>query len=219
MISRAERLLTYGVLVLFAAIALYPVLLILRTALRPDQLGDSGGLHFGNFAEAWDEGHFGSYMRTSVVVAVLVVGLSTTLSVLAGYAFGTMRFRGSEAIFDLMLDGSMVPAEEIVVAVYYDLRWLGYTDTVVGMVRRRVGEAVAVGRVGVRAWVGWRRTRAREKGVCRPDISSGVPQADRTRQTRGNAGPADRHLARSRPSPRARSPWLRGLGGPNAPAH
>jgi raffinose/stachyose/melibiose transport system permease protein len=159
MISRAERLLTYGVLVLFAATALYPVLLILRTALRPDQLGDSGGLHFGNFAEAWDEGHFGSYMRTSVVVAVLVVGLSTTLSVLAGYAFGTMRFRGSEAIFYAMLLGIMVPAEALVVALYFDLRSLGYTDTLFAIVMPQVAQSVAFGTFWMRAYF---RTSSRE---------------------------------------------------------
>ena len=56
----------YVILVAFALFALYPVLLILVAALRPDQLGASGGLHFGNFAEAWDEGRFGTYLRTSV---------------------------------------------------------------------------------------------------------------------------------------------------------
>ena len=152
MISRSERLLNYGILLLFAAVALYPVLLILRTALQPDQLGDSGGLHFGNFAEAWDEGHFGSYMRTSVVVAVLVVGLSTTLSVLAGYAFGTMRFRGSEAIFYMMLLGIMIPAEALVVALYFDLRSLGYTDTLLAIVMPQVAQSVAFGTFWMRAY-------------------------------------------------------------------
>jgi raffinose/stachyose/melibiose transport system permease protein len=158
-ISRSERLLNYAILVLFAAIALYPVLLILRTALQPDQLGDSGGLHFGNFAEAWNEGRFGSYMRTSVVVAVLVVGLSTTLSVLAGYAFGTMRFAGSEAIFYVLLLGIMVPAEALVVPLYFDLRSLGYTDTLFAIVMPQVAQSVAFGTFWMRAYF---RTSSRE---------------------------------------------------------
>jgi raffinose/stachyose/melibiose transport system permease protein len=151
-ISRNERLLNYGILVLFASVALYPVLLILRTALQPDQIGDSGGLHFGNFAEAWDEGRFASYMRTSVVVAVLVVGLATTLSILAGYAFGTMRFPGSEAIFYVMLLGIMVPAEALVIALYFDLRSLGYTDTLFAIVMPQVAQSVAFGTFWMRAY-------------------------------------------------------------------
>jgi raffinose/stachyose/melibiose transport system permease protein len=158
-ISRAERLLNYGILALFAVLALYPVLLILRTALQPSQFGDSGGLHFGNFAEAWDEGRFGSYMRTSVVVAVLVVGLATTVSVLAGYAFGTMRFRGSEVIFYVMLLGIMIPAEALVVALYFDLRSLGYTDTLLAIVMPQVAQSVAFGTFWMRAYF---RTSSRE---------------------------------------------------------
>jgi raffinose/stachyose/melibiose transport system permease protein len=151
-ISRTERILNYGILVLFAAIALYPVLLIVSTALSPDQIGDTGGLHFGNFAEAWNQGRFGSYMRTSVVVAVLVVGLSATFSVLAGYAFGTMRFRGSEAIFYVMLLGIMIPAEALVVALYYDLASLGLTNTLFSIVMPQVAQSVAFGTFWMRAY-------------------------------------------------------------------
>ncbi len=159
MISRSERLLSYGILVLFAAVALYPVALILRTALQPDQIGDSGGLHFGNFAAAWEEGHFSSYMRTSVVVAVFVVGLATTLSVLAGYAFGTMSFPGSEVIFYVMLLGIMVPAEALVVPLYFDLRSLGYTDSLVAIVMPQVAQSTAFGTFWMRAYF---RTSSRE---------------------------------------------------------
>jgi raffinose/stachyose/melibiose transport system permease protein len=157
-IAGTERLFNYAILAAFAAVALYPVLLILRTALEPDRIGDSGGLHFGNFAEAWDEGRFGTYMRTSVVVTVLVVSLAGTLSVLAGYAFGTMRFRGSEVIF-VMLLGIMVPAEALVVPLYFDLRSLGYTDSLVAIVMPQVAQSVAFGTFWMRAYF---RTSSRE---------------------------------------------------------
>jgi raffinose/stachyose/melibiose transport system permease protein len=158
-ISRHERLVNYGILLLFAAVALYPVLLILRTALQPDRIGDSGGLHFGNFVEAWNEGRFGSYMRTSVVVAAFVVGLATTFSILAGYAFGTMRFRGSEAIFYVMLLGIMIPGEALVIALYFDLRSLGYNDTLFAIVMPQVAQSVAFGTFWMRAYF---RTSSRE---------------------------------------------------------
>ena len=55
-------------------------------------------------------------------MAVAVVGASTVLSILAGYAFGTMRFRGSTAGFYVFLLGLMVPQEALVVPLYFDLR-------------------------------------------------------------------------------------------------
>ncbi|MBB5792028.1 carbohydrate ABC transporter permease [Jiangella mangrovi] len=152
MISRGERLGNYAVLALFAVIAVYPVLLILQTALSNDQIGGGGSFHWENFADAWDQGHFGSYLRTSVIVAVLVVGLSTLLSILAGYAFGTMRFRGSEVIFYLILLGIMVPAEALVIALYFDLRELGLTNTLVAIVMPQVAQSTAFGTFWMRAY-------------------------------------------------------------------
>jgi raffinose/stachyose/melibiose transport system permease protein len=150
--SRTERLLSYAVLVVFATAALYPVLLILSTALSPDRIGDVGGLHFGNLADAWTQGRFGSYMRTSAIVAVLVVGLSALFSIMAGYAFGTMRFRGSEVIFYVILLGIMVPAEALVVALYFDLRSVGLTNTLVAIVMPQVAQSVAFGTFWMRAY-------------------------------------------------------------------
>ena len=98
-------------------------------------------------------------MRTSVVVAVLVVGLATTLSVLAGYAFGTMSFPGSEVIFYVMLLGIMVPAEALVVPLYFDLRSLGYTDSLVAIVMPQVAQSTAFGTFWMRAYF---RTSSRE---------------------------------------------------------
>ncbi|AYY14115.1 carbohydrate ABC transporter permease [Actinobacteria bacterium YIM 96077] len=152
MISRSERLTNYAILVLFATIALYPVLLILSTAFSPEQAGATGWVDVSNFGEAWTQGRFGSYMRTSAVVAVLVVGMSAVFSVMAGYAFGTMRFRGSEVIFYVLLLGIMVPAEALVVALYYDLEPMGLTNTLVAIVMPQVAQSVAFGTFWMRAY-------------------------------------------------------------------
>lgn len=159
MISRTERLASYALLVVFAALAVYPVLLIVATALSPDRVGEEGGLHLENFARAWSQGHFGAYMRTSVVVTVLVVTLAGVCSIMAGYAFGTMRFRGREVIFYLLLLGIMIPAEALVVALYFDLRAVELTDTLVAIVMPQVAQSVAFGTFWMRAWF---RTSSRE---------------------------------------------------------
>ncbi|MGH3358109.1 MAG: carbohydrate ABC transporter permease, partial [Nocardioidaceae bacterium] len=105
-----ERAITYAVLLIASAFALYPMGLIVYTAVQPDQIGAGAGFDPGNFATAWDRGHFGSYLQTSVIVSVSVVLISTLLACLAGYAFGTMRFRGSSPLFYLLLLGLMVPS-------------------------------------------------------------------------------------------------------------
>jgi raffinose/stachyose/melibiose transport system permease protein len=156
MIDRREQALTYLLLGLFSLVALAPVVGILFTALqRPGSVAGFGhldGLHTGNFASAWNEAHFSTYLRSSVIVAVSVVAASSLLSILAGYAFGLMRFRGQHVLFLAFLLGLMVPLEATVVPLYYDLRDLGLTDTYWALILPQVGVSVAFGTFWMRAY-------------------------------------------------------------------
>ncbi len=150
--STAERTLTYGVLVLAAVLALYPIGLILVRAVQPDAVGAAAGVDLGNFADAWDEGQFGSYLRTSVIVTVCVVLGATLLSSLAGYAFGTMTFRGSSVLFYLLLLGLMVPSEAIVIPLYFQLRSVDLLDTYTALVLPQIAQSLAFGTFWMRAY-------------------------------------------------------------------
>ena len=156
MISRAERSANYVILVVFALFALVPILTILQSALGPGDAGTAGrslaGLHPGNFAEAWRVGHFGTYLRMSVLVSTSVVVVSVILSILSGFAFGALRFRGSGVLFYLFLLGIMMPSEAIVVPLYFDLRSLGLTNTVWAVVLPQVAQSVAFGTFWMRAY-------------------------------------------------------------------
>ncbi|WP_369202646.1 carbohydrate ABC transporter permease [Streptomyces sp. PU-14G] len=154
--SPAERAVTYGILALFALIALTPVAGILSTALSSQSSLDTGfslpkSLNWGNFADAWTRGHFGTYLVSSVVVAVAVVALTTVLATLAAYAFGTMRFPGSNALFYLFVVGLTLPQEAVIVPLYFDLRHWGLTNTYWGLILPQTAQSLAFG-------VFWMRT-------------------------------------------------------------
>jgi raffinose/stachyose/melibiose transport system permease protein len=155
-IARREQQLTYLLLGVFSLIAFVPIVGIVVTALQARggaaSFGVPDGLNLDNFATAWDEGNFGDYLRSSAIVTVSVVVLSTLLSILAGYAFGMMRFRGSSALFYLMLLGLMVPLEATIVPLYYDLRDLSLTDTYWALILPQVGASVAFGTFWMRAF-------------------------------------------------------------------
>ena len=156
MIDHREQALTYTLLGVFSLIALVPIAGIVLTALQtPGELttfGQPGGFHVDNFATAWDEGHFSSYLRSSVIVAVTVVTASTLLSIPAGYAFGMMRFRGEQALFYLFLLGLMVPLEATIVPLYYDFRDLALTDTYAALILPQIGVSLAFGTFWMRAF-------------------------------------------------------------------
>jgi raffinose/stachyose/melibiose transport system permease protein len=155
-IARRERVLNYAILIVFSVIALYPVVGILATALGPPGSGASfrftTDLHFSNFREAWTQGHFSQYLRSSAIVAVSVVAVSTVLSILSGYAFGLMRFRGATALFYVFLLGLMVPIEAMIVPLYFDLRDLELTDTYWALILPQIGLSVAFGTFWMRAF-------------------------------------------------------------------
>ena len=156
MIDRREQALTYALLGVFSLVALVPIAGIVLTALQaPGELtsfGRPGGFHPGNFATAWEDGHFSSYLRSSVIVAVTVVTASTLLSIPAGYAFGMMRFRGDQALFYLFLLGLMVPLEATIVPLYYDFRDLALTDTYAALILPQIGVSLAFGTFWMRAF-------------------------------------------------------------------
>ena len=74
--SEAGNAIVNKVAGVFSLIALYPIVGILLTALAPEgelaSFGAPSGIALGNFADAWDQGHFATYLRSSVIVAVSV---------------------------------------------------------------------------------------------------------------------------------------------------
>jgi raffinose/stachyose/melibiose transport system permease protein len=154
--SRSEQTLAYVVLGVFSLIALLPIAGIVFTALQDPNGGASfgsfDGLHFGNFKDAWEQGHFGSYLKSSIIVAVAVVTVAGVFSIMSGYAFGLMRFRFQNALFYVFLLGLMVPMEAIIVPLYYDFRDLGLTNTYWGLILPQIATSVAFGTFWMRAF-------------------------------------------------------------------
>jgi raffinose/stachyose/melibiose transport system permease protein len=146
MTSRAERLTTYAVLSVFAVIAVFPLLAIASQALGLPHLS------FGAFTEAWRRGHFARYLTNSLIVVSVVVVVASALSILAGYALGTMEFPGANVLFYLFLAGLMVPTEAIVIPLYFDLRSAGLDNTLPGLMLPQIAQSVSFGVFWMRAY-------------------------------------------------------------------
>jgi raffinose/stachyose/melibiose transport system permease protein len=154
--GRFERTATYAILGLFAVVSLTPVAGILSTAFGSRTSLDPGfslpeSLDWGNFAEAWTQARFGSYLLNSVLVTVAVVALTGVLAVLAAYAFGVLRFPGATPLFYLFVLGLTLPQEALVVPLYFDLRYWQLTDTYWALILPQTAQSLAFG-------VFWMRT-------------------------------------------------------------
>ena len=78
--------------------------------------------------------------------------VTAVLSTMSGYAFGTMRFRGSDALFYLLLIGLIFPYEATVIPLYYVFRDAGLTDTYWALILPQIGLSVPFGTFWMRAF-------------------------------------------------------------------
>jgi len=149
-VSRREQWLGYGVLAAFTIAVLYPMLSILLLAFHrksdlvtgfsiPDYLS------FDTFSRAWSEGGFDHGLVNSFIVAASVAVVTAVLATPAGYAFGTMRFRGSSALFYLLLIGLIFPYEATVIPLYYVFNDAGITDTLWALILPQIGLSIPFG--------------------------------------------------------------------------
>jgi raffinose/stachyose/melibiose transport system permease protein len=156
-ISNTEKVMNYIILLTFAVLIVWPLAMIIVRALG----WDTGEFHWENFAEAWERGKFSHYLLNSVQVSVVTVLISLVVSVPAGYALGTMRFRGDNLIFYVFLLGIMIPTEAFIVPLFYDMKDWGLTDTLWGVSLPQIAMSIAFG-------VYWMRTYFR---TTNPSIS------------------------------------------------
>lgn len=155
-LSRTETVTNYVVLAFFALVAVTPLVGVLLTSLTPQDEAHGGfalpsRLSPGNYATAWSDGHFASYLRSSLVVTVSVVVVTLVLSVLAGYGFARLTFPGSSVLFVVLLTGLMLPAEAFIIPLYYNLKGAGLTNTYWALILPQVAQSLAFGTFWMRS--------------------------------------------------------------------
>lgn len=134
--SRTESMIGYLLLFALALGILVPFIAIILAALHPPDTALTGvswpeTFSWGNFALAWRDGHYATLMATSLKVELLVVPLTLILAALSGYALGGMRTPGAKLWSLLFLLGMVLPIEVIIVPLYFSLRDLGLTNSLV----------------------------------------------------------------------------------------
>ena len=156
--SRTQVAFNYLLLILCSAVAVYPLVGTVLASLYPS--GPSSAptgfdlppsFAWENYVKAWDRGGFADSFTTSTIVAAVMVPASVVLSILGGYAFATMRFRGSKTLFYLFILGLIIPTEATIVPLYYDVRAIGLLDTYWVLILLEVSGEVAFGIFWMRA--------------------------------------------------------------------
>jgi len=125
----------HALLLLFAGLSIYPILVMWITALRPAREAQANpfGLpippSWDNLANAWVRGRFGDYLLNSVILTVPTVVGVVALSALAGYGIARFRFPGRVLAFGAILLGLTIPFQSVMIPLYYQLLGMGLLGT------------------------------------------------------------------------------------------
>jgi N,N'-diacetylchitobiose transport system permease protein len=134
----ADRALTGVATAAVLAFSLFPVYWMVSTALDDRANDGSRGLlpselTLDNFAFVLGDGHFGTYLRNSLLVAAGTVVVSSLLALLAAVAVSRFRFRFRTAVLVMVLVVQMVPMEALVIPLFLQVRSLGLLNTLLGL--------------------------------------------------------------------------------------
>ena len=144
----AGRLFIYGILVLFAAYFLVPLIVMIFTSVKTMEDIRTGSLislpreiTLEAWKAAWNSACIGvscngikGFFWNSVKMVVPAVTISTLMGAANGYVFSKWRFRGSEIIFSLLLIGCFIPFQVILLPMARTLGKLGISQSVTGLI-------------------------------------------------------------------------------------
>ena len=122
---RISRTLLYAFLIALLLVFALPLLWALSSSFKdradifsyPPKLWPSPAT-LANYRSLLDGNPFWSWLLTSTVVALISTAASVLLCALAGFAFAKYRFRGKNALFNIMFSSLAVPFAVIVVPLF-----------------------------------------------------------------------------------------------------
>jgi arabinogalactan oligomer/maltooligosaccharide transport system permease protein len=132
---------SYALLLLFAAFALYPIVQIITIALRPgDQLLSTSlnpipkGATFANFRILITETPFLRWVGNSALIALAVTITGVVLASTAGYALSRFKFLGRSSVLNGLLVTQMFPATMLLLPLYLILIKLSLINSYLGVI-------------------------------------------------------------------------------------
>lgn len=133
-----SQILIIAYLAVMAIITLFPFYLMIVTSTK-DQIGfiqNFWGVQVpicvDNFIKAWDV--IKVYALNSIKVTLFTVVGVLLVSVLAGYAFAKLKFKGRNFLFYLLMMFQMIPVTLILIPMLINVNTLGMNDTHAGVI-------------------------------------------------------------------------------------
>ena len=89
---------------------------------------------FDNFIEVFTKFPMMTFMKNSILVAVLTTIGTIVMASMAAYAFARMKFKGRNIIFLMFLATMMIPSQVTMIPQFILLKNLGWVNTYQGLI-------------------------------------------------------------------------------------
>ena len=122
--------------IVYWIILLFPLFYAIFMAMKsPSELYDPESIFFPtdptlqNSVDVFNVAPIGRYIMNSLIVSIFITIFQLLTSTLAAYAFRFLNFKGSNAIYSLILATMMIPGEAVIISQFLMVSGWGWTDT------------------------------------------------------------------------------------------
>jgi len=147
--SVVSTVLLYIIILILALFMIFPFYWMIITSLKENNeiLATTQTFYptivmWSNYVYVFQYFKFGEYMLNTIVVAIFSTLGTLITTILAGYAFGRLQFKGREVLFMVFLMTMMIPGEMMVITNYITVASFGWIGT--GQTRLQAYEAMIV---------------------------------------------------------------------------
>lgn len=152
------RLLVYFILAIALFITLAPMIWVIMSSLKDSThivvspLSLPNPPAWRNYTYAWQVGHIGTYFRNSIYITTSSTLLVVVASTLAGHALARLKFFGRDVVFIVILLGLMIPAEVVMVPLFFQMRDMGWLNNPLSVIFTYTALVIPVGVSVMRAF-------------------------------------------------------------------
>lgn len=147
--KNASNILVYAVLSVLGILWVLPIAYLVYTAFRVtpstgiiNTLFPSGlRLGIGNFTRLFGDTMFSKWLANTLLVSVCSCALSTAFILMVSYALSRLRFRLRKPIMNILLVLGMFPGFMSMIAVYFILKAMGLTNSLLALILVYSGSA------------------------------------------------------------------------------
>lgn len=142
---------TYIVLVLFAVLAIAPLVWLAISSFKTSQdyqmnhLGLPKRWYYQNYIQAWKRGHFGTYILNSIFYTACTTIAILILSFMSGFAFSKIKKKATKWIYGSYVIGILMTLQSIMIPLFIVINLVGLYDTKLGVLIPYIGIGLPMG--------------------------------------------------------------------------